>query len=474
MNQLCRLAFALLLAMLLGTAAVRADDEPTYDELAAWIGEAENILSDAAYLAASGAAAYSSPEQYEYAQGIRNLLDGPESGHYNATNPHRLRSHPGILPLLELLVDDSGFVPAIADYLTGADEIAFAYAFDTTLQFARLASSYAQVAQNQAERGEGAEESLRVAYSLLLVARGEISDPLLLDGFSQMADLLPASSIYVYPGESIQAAVDRIPDGGVIKLAPGTYQESLVISKNVTIEEGFDLRFGNPIIGAAVIQGVSWKPTIYVNASDAIVVTLTNIDIRGGLTGLMIGGNATAVCDRVGVTDCATGIEILDSAVLDLQNSHLRENDTAVRCMGSSMCRLSGSHIQECTGSGGAISARESASLEIAECTIVLNRGDGIQVNDSVSLELTNSSISRNFGYGLLAGPDACDETSAHFSSAGPFTGTVTGSGNSIYGSGTTNGNWLGATCPEDVFSFLTAPASSADTSESTEGGDEE
>ncbi len=44
-----------------------------------------------------------------------------------------------------------------------------------------------------------------------------------------------ANTIAVGPGESIQAAIDRAPDGGVIELTPGSWTENIVIDKSITI-----------------------------------------------------------------------------------------------------------------------------------------------------------------------------------------------------------------------------------------------
>ena len=57
----------------------------------------------------------------------------------------------------------------------------------------------------------------------------------LMDSGTAAAEETPSCTITVQPGESIQAAIDAAPEGALICLASGEWQENLTISKSLTI-----------------------------------------------------------------------------------------------------------------------------------------------------------------------------------------------------------------------------------------------
>lgn len=96
-------------------------------------------------------------------------------------------------------------------------------------------------------------------------------------GAIRMSDS-PASSkngphTFVHPGESIQAAVDAAPDGGTVFVRPGTYPESVTITRPLQL-----VGLGGP--GAVVIQDPGGLDNGIV-ARNITGVSLINLTVRG-------------------------------------------------------------------------------------------------------------------------------------------------------------------------------------------------
>jgi hypothetical protein len=472
-NRRAMFTLILLVVVAAGIGLEGLAQEHTYDELSRLLTRSEEILDQAIYLAAAGIASYDESDQYAYAQGVINLLEGPDSTFYDdtATVP---RDFPGLLPFVESLDESDGFGTVISQNLSNAEVIQFYQAYETVRDFIRLAVLSARQAKDLVYSLTGLADAFRVTYAQLVVARGEVSDPSLLEGLVQLVDMLPGNEIWVTPTESIQEALDRLPDGGTIKLVAGTYEESLVVTKNATIEQAIDTHSGNPLLGQTVIQGVKWKTAILVSSDEPITLTLKDISVTDAAVGIQIRGQAIVEGQGLQVSDSGIGMEVLDHATARFTDySVFMDNGTAIRCYGSGRCELTDCFVQECTDQTGAIFAREQASLVVTRCSITGNRGSGIEITESVNLDLRDSSLFRNFAYGLLVGADVCDEMTQTFASS-TFTGNVSGSNNQILAAGSSYGNWLGAICPENQFDFLIEDSSTdAGRDAAGEGGEQ-
>jgi len=102
---------------------------------------------------------------------------------------------------------------------------------------------------------------------------------------------------YVYPGESIQDAIDNASDGDTIIVHDGTYSEKLVIDKELTLKAGSTpiLDGGNTTYGPAVhitADNVTFEGFIIRN----YISNYTNISDIGGI---LIEGNNAIVNDSI-------------------------------------------------------------------------------------------------------------------------------------------------------------------------------
>lgn len=105
---------------------------------------------------------------------------------------------------------------------------------------------------------------------------------------------------WVPAGQSLQAAVNRAPAGSVLHLRPGLYAGPLLIDRSLTL------------IGPATIVGGPDQPVITVAASG---VSLAELDVRGGETGVLVTRSTRVNLENLQVTGAARrGIDIIQSS----------------------------------------------------------------------------------------------------------------------------------------------------------------
>ncbi|HAZ27587.1 TPA: hypothetical protein DCY67_03070, partial [Candidatus Acetothermia bacterium] len=82
----------------------------------------------------------------------------------------------------------------------------------------------------------------------------------------------PPCTVFVQPGEAIQAAIDEAPAGAVICLGEGTWQENITITKPLT------LRGQGP--EKTVITSIAAGPVVRIE-EEGILVVLEGLKITG-------------------------------------------------------------------------------------------------------------------------------------------------------------------------------------------------
>ncbi len=144
-----------------------------------------------------------------------------------------------------------------------------------------------------------------------------------------------AATIVVYPGQSIQAAVDTARPGQTIKLAPGIYHESVAIVKDrITLEgSGSDLttmepaaqatdpcgsqEFGICVVGRLDQNNNVVQPVHRVRVSDLSVRHFSTVDQTGQRSGVgvfILGAEGTTVEHVVAADNGSFGVVSISSS----------------------------------------------------------------------------------------------------------------------------------------------------------------
>ncbi|MGV8174565.1 MAG: right-handed parallel beta-helix repeat-containing protein [Methanothrix sp.] len=146
------------------------------------------------------------------------------------------------------------------------------------------------------------------------------------------------SIILVHSGESIQDAINAAAPGDIIEIYSGTYNESLLIDKRLTIR-GMDIGGELPIIDAGRMGNV-----IEISADQVILekIVSTNSSNSSRSQGAGIQLSLSNNCSIDGVTSYNNyyGIDLVDSNYNKISNSNISNNEVGVRIYFSNDNRL--------------------------------------------------------------------------------------------------------------------------------------
>jgi hypothetical protein len=411
-------------------------------EKGAILSEAMVPLRQAVSVAVMGLHSVSPEDRQVSAQALVNLLEGEGGEHYDPSIGEALDLPIGLCPHLEQL--------ASTPEERGENGRA---GLDNYLSMLRLATA---PMLEVLEGGLTAAEQTDAFLTTLVFLSSAYAD------FQELLQDWEVE-IWVRPGESIQAAIDRAWPGAVLTIEPGVYRESLEISDGLTLRG---------IGGDVIIEPVGGQVGLFIRIAEDAAVRLEDLAVRRATIGVQLSANTVCDLEDVEISDCETGIQALERAQLSLDTCTLRRNETALRALGRSetaiaRCTIEGSQgevaaviVQEhasvsidwtdiASGLGNGLFALDDAAVYIQRSLVRFNKGDGIVVAEAASVYLDDVGFRGNDGYGLRAITDACPhETIAPMPS---FTGEIACSRCSFGdpGSGTANG--LGATCPADL-----------------------
>jgi len=188
----------------------------------------------------------------------------------------------------------------------------------------------------------------------------------------------PTCTVTVQPGESIQAAIDAAPEGALICLAKGEWQEHLTIEKSLSLrgtEDGSTIRGHEETI--PVIR-------VHSHGGDEVVVILDGMSVTGGRGELQ-----------------GHGVHVEGSAKLSIEHSAIEDNDASgIAGEGSSRTTVTSSTLARNGRSG--ISILSSAAATICTSTITSNGGSGVVVKSAARATISSSVIKRNGWGGIL------------------------------------------------------------------------
>ena len=175
---------------------------------------------------------------------------------------------------------------------------------------------------------------------------------LLMLSFAVFGQQTPSCTIFVQPGQSIQAAIDKAPEGAVICLPAGTWNE------NITIEKTLTLRGKGP--ERTVIDGVQYgRSVVRIGGDGSVMVRLQGLRI-------------------VGAEGSAEGVRVENSAQATIEGCDISENNVGILLRGS-------------------------LQATIIECTISENRWEGIVLSGSAQATITENVIQDNRGCGIFS-----------------------------------------------------------------------
>jgi len=306
-------------------------------------------------------------------------------------------------------------------------------------------------------------------------------------GLGVSAEQTPSCTIFVQPGESIQAVIDAAPVGAVICLAAGEWVVGgLVINRSLTLrgqgpEEtvlattfsgapppgwrlpaGFSFGMSMILIFSSaekvVIEGIGLSGSRFVETSGIDVrgrveITITECDIRANYLGkgIWLGSSARATITNCTVSQNSYGIVLQDSARATIANCTITENDDGIELHNTTWAAITNCTINWNGIVGNGIALEDTSEALISGCSVTANGGNGIVLNDSSQAILTGNTVLRNGRRGVALDDVPCDGTSSAFS------GRVSGSGNTVPGPGDPDGNEGSAVCP-DALVFLMTP----------------
>ena len=385
------LILALAGCMALGQETV---EEPiSYDDVVAAIGTMNELLEQAIFLATAGMASSLISDQLAYAQGAIDLLSGSGDS----------RGILDVWAIVDAAMDSENDHPARETVLNLVDRkdrsALYSAVYSTTGDFLRLAADAALLAHAEASRGrdgrEAAQDGMRSVYAYLISARGVSGDIRVFPGSLFLAELLPPMEVWARPGESIQAAIDRVPDGGTIRLEPGVYREGLVINRSLTLSGS---------VGSVIDSARG----IVVESDFPIDVVIRDLRFEGG-QGLTVYSQGRVIVENVSFVGVGNAAQIKDGGHADFVSCHLSENFGGVWFSWSASGSLWDCTIEGCTSDSGAVSLYCS-EVSVTDCVIRDNVGPGIRVGggEASKLHMTGCQLLRN-AYGLAAIYGSCN-----------------------------------------------------------------
>lgn len=305
--------------------------------------------------------------------------------------------------------------------------------------------------------------------------------------------------IWVEPGSSIQVQIDAAPPGSTVCLPEGTWTESIVIDKPLTLrgqgselttlQAGLDITA--PVLWvkgsrtsafSVMVEGLTllgrtpgWYFERSVNegmmVNGMVQVVLHDCTIQEALHGILLMGNSqtlvssTRILGRqvlgrrlrgTGITLLgraqasvvestiawvADGIAAENMAQVTVHNSVIKHTAFGVDIRDYAQALITHTHI---TDSEDGIVVSDRAHAQIHHCTIVRNKIGVVLLNHSAAV-LTNNLIAESSVYGVLL---ALHDLRLWFD------GFIYGADNMIPGPDEPDGNLYGAVYPDDI-SFL-------------------
>jgi len=206
---------------------------------------------------------------------------------------------------------------------------------------------------------------------------------------------------------SLTSAIESAAPGALICLESGTWSESILIDKSLTLRGSGS--------SSSIILGLRTEPNVIsVDSDSEIEVALVGLSIQGSAldgAGISVRGVAIVTAASLQVENNGTGISVQDEAVLllnasaivnNVATSEMTDDDEAIYAgllaSGSALVEIENSQFEN-DGEFGVL-ALESASLKLVDSVLSANL-IGVAVVDSADALIDDSRIHRNEEQGV-------------------------------------------------------------------------
>ena len=199
-------------------------------------------------------------------------------------------------------------------------------------------------------------------------------------------------TIRVQPGESIQAAIDQAPEGAVICLSEGMWEENVKITRSLTLR-------GAGTEKSAIEGANHGRPVVQIDSETEIIVHVESLTIQSAKGGPR---ECAAVYPMAPKTICPDGIAIQGNSKVSLLNLTIANNGR----MGVYATDYSHVVMDGCSvlGSGRiGVFVRRYATATIERTTIEGNN-EGVMIADSAEASLSDCTIADSASYGIYVG----------------------------------------------------------------------
>lgn len=324
--SLC-VVLALVCVGVLGNQLTVQDDlspiQKEFDRLVGVMAEIIEPVREMAYVAAQGCNATSLEELDLRAQTVLNLLEGSSSPLFEASVGIPLYVTEGILPTVNAFAFTEGWYDPEVNW-PEQREMLEAKLEDLQAAFADLSRLAQQVLVEDAAFTVRSE-SMEQLCGLLETEQQRLESYLALYGYE----------IRLSPNDSLQEVIDGARDGAILYLWPHTYNESIEISKNLTLV-GTSVNSNTLFESSRVVYGTAIKPpdseedAIRIHSDHSILVFLHEITILEARHGVYVSGSSTARMESMTIRDCVRAVHAFDGGTAELLRCHLQLNHVGI------------------------------------------------------------------------------------------------------------------------------------------------
>lgn len=265
------------------------------------------------------------------------------------------------------------------------------------------------------------------------------------------------TEVTVAPGESIQEGIDRVAKGGTVYILAGTYAESIVVSKSVSLVATSHAPNGESQIEETELVGEPWRgqvpfsATVEIKSVVPIDVFMHGIVIESSGGAISIEGESNVSLQGVTIRGNERGLVVLDGGQASASQCRFVDNDTSVEVSRGGTGTLQDCVVEGNSDKGYAIVVL-CGRIEILDSEIRDNGSGGVFASGGsvTELHMVGNLVVRN-SIGVRVHKSACELSSAQAESriGNPMSDydfpTISGWANVIPSSNETDGNILGA-----------------------------